>query len=317
MGRGVESNGLGKQEFETKVHRWSHASVHGRHYNPFIHIDWDNPDYEIVPDDDRWILGERDNLGGHPWYQNLSREEKVRIGLFRYAHSVKVGSQFEEGLIAGIMYRNMNLPNGVGEEFRYPMHEAGEEVNHIQMFQKFVDQTGVQTKGAPAWFRHVLPFYIPLGGKLPAVLWSMALAGEEPVDHMQKNLRKDAGMHPLIDRIMEIHIAEEARHIQFAHTWLRRYVPKMNRVEKTVFAVALPIMLRTVADLIMRPNKEARESMGIPKKIAKEIWWDSDDGRKFMTEMFPDARKLADELGLRGKLGRTAWRVMGIDAQSA
>jgi hypothetical protein len=91
-------------------------------------------------------------------------------------------------------------------------------------------------------------------------------------------------------------------------------------------------MLRKVADVIMRPSSEAQKQMNIPKKVVKEIWWDSAEGREFLANLFPDARKLAAEVGLKSpeqdadspaqlkktlamRLGDRAWRAMGIDGQ--
>ena len=43
------------------------------------------------------------------------------------------------------------------------------------------------------------------------------LGGEEPIDHYQKAMLRDGGeLPPAMQRAMEIHIAEEARHISFA-----------------------------------------------------------------------------------------------------
>jgi hypothetical protein len=326
--RGYET----RQGFDKIVNRWSHASVYGRHFDPFRDIPWDDPAYAVDPHDERWILGPNDNLGAHEWYQGLGQDEKIRVGLFRYAHSVKVGSQFEMQLNAGIMHRAMELPNGIGEEFRYPLHEVGEEVNHIQMFQKFVDLTGVKTHGAPAWFRNTVPYITPLANKFPIALWMLALGGEEPVDHMQRSLLKEENQHPLLHRIMEIHTIEELRHIGFAQTYMRHNVPKMSKSQKETASVAFPVMLRKVADVIMRPSSEAQKQMNIPKKVVKEIWWDSAEGREFLANLFPDARKLAAEVGLKSpeqdadspaqlkktlamRLGDRAWRAMGIDGQ--
>jgi len=308
---------MNRDEFETKVHRFSHASVYGKHYDPFRDIDWDDPEYAITPDDERWILGPQDNLGAHPWYQSLPREEQIRVGMWRVAHTMKVGSQFELELISGIMHRAVGLENNAGEEFRYPMHEASEEINHIQMFQKLVDRTGVNTKGAPAWFRHFSPYITPYANMFPVALWTFALAGEEPVDHVQKSLLREAELHPLVRRIMHIHVSEEARHINFAHTYLRRAVPKLNRVEKLVFSVLYPTVMRSISQIIMCPSRAALKEAGIPKKVADEIWWNSDSGRDYLSNLFPNARELADELGLRGPLGRAAWRLMGIDERKA
>jgi hypothetical protein len=292
-----------------------------KYNNPFPnsvvdYIDWDNPEYAIDPDDERWILGPEDNLGAHPWYQSLPPERQIEVGMYRFAHTVKVGSQFEEFLVAGIMNYTTALRNGKSE-FRYAMHEATEETHHIQMFQEFVNRSGIDTKGAARWFRNLAPHMIPIASKIPVGFWVAVLAGEEPVDHTQKDiLKQHDNLHPMLHKIMSVHVAEEARHISFAHEYLKQHVPKLNRAERVALSVGFPVIMRTFANILMRPSKQALDAMGIPKNIADEIWWDSDSSKKFLRDLFPDARELADNLGLRGKLGRAAWRAMGIDDTS-
>lgn len=308
----------------------SEASVH-RHFDAFASIPWDDPEFEVSDDDPRWILGPEDNLGAHPWYQSLPEEEQIRIGRYRFAQICKTGLQFEQLLIAGVMYHNLDKSNG-NPEFRYSMHEATEETHHIQMFQEFVNRTGEDVEGAPEWFRTLIPLVTPVvARKAPAVFWTAVLAGEEPIDHAQKDiLRQGKNLHPLIQRVMQIHVAEEARHISFAHTYLEEHVPKLSPVDKLALAAITPIVMRVGADVIMRPSKKARDDMGIPDDVAREIWWDSPEGKEWLVGLFPDARMLADTIGLRdnklpetasalaqlpSKLGRFAWKRLGIDGR--
>lgn len=311
------NEGLSQKEYERKLSILSKASAK-KYNNPFENkvtdwIDWDNPEMSIDPTDERWILGPEDNLGAHPWYKSLSKERQIEVGLFRFAHTCKVGSQFEQALIAGIMFHDMGLKNN-NPTFRYSMHEATEETHHIQMFQEFVNRTGVETRGAAKWFRRVIPFLTPLASKMPVAFWAVILAGEEPIDHTQRDiLKQHDNLHPLLEKIMAVHVAEEARHISFAQTYLERHIPKMSRVQKAAFSVIFPVILRTIADVIMKPSKEALDSVGIPKEVADEIWWNSKESRQFLQDLFPDSRALAQTVGLRGRLGRAAWKAMGID----
>ena len=42
-------------------------------------------------------------------------------------------------------------------------------------------------------------------------------------------LREGKTLHPIMERVMAIHVAEEARHISFAHEYLRKRVPHLPR----------------------------------------------------------------------------------------
>ncbi|MGN6252458.1 MAG: AurF N-oxygenase family protein [Marmoricola sp.] len=302
--------------YEQKLRTLSEGSVH-QHFDPWTDIDWDDPSYAVLADDPRWVLPETDALGRHPWYRAQPLERQIAIGIWRQANVAKVGLQFENILIRGLMEHVINLPNG-SAEFRYCTHEATEETHHTQMFQEFVNRTGVDAPGGPRYFRALAPF-LPLAARyLPSVFFVGVLAGEEPIDHVQKAiLRSGDRMHPLLQRIMQIHVAEEARHISFAHEYLKRRVPAQGRVHRAVLSVVLPVVMRTLGDVIMVPGPEMSRDTGVPRKVLDEVFWDSPEGRRMLRDMFADVRALADDLGLMNPVSRRVWRRLGIDGRPA
>lgn len=304
------------QSYQDTLQTLSEASVHQR-FDAFLDIDWDNPAYAIDPHDERWILPEADVLGRHAWYRALPREEQIRIGLYRQAQICKVGLQFEQILIAGLMNFSFNLPNG-SPEFRYSTHEATEECHHTQMFQEFVNRSGQDVGGGSRLFRFLAPF-LPLAAKwLPFGFFFGVLAGEEPIDHVQKTvLRAGDDMHPLLQRIMQIHVAEEARHIGFAHQYLEHQAPKLRRVDREILSVAVPLIMRWLCDEILKPTAKARKDMGIPRSVVKEIYWDLPESRKMLRDLFGDVRMLAEDTGMMNPFSRRVWSLMRIDGRSS
>src|SRR5690606_31538004 len=115
----------------------------------------------------------------------------------------------------------------------------------------------------------------PLAAKwIPVGFFYGVLAGEEPIDHVQKSvLRSGEEMHPLLQRIMQIHVAEEARHIGFAHQFVQHHGHRLSRAERAVLSVAVPVIMRTLCDEILVPSRQARRDMGIPKHVVKELYW--------------------------------------------
>jgi hypothetical protein len=300
--------------YEERLRTLSQASVE-QHFDAFVDIDWDNPDFAIDPTDERWILPEADVLGRHPWYKALPREEQIRIGLYRQANVTKVGLQFEQVLIAGLMNYSFSLPNG-SPEFRYATHEATEECHHTQMFQEFVNRSGQDVGGGSRLFRAVAPI-LPLAAKVvPFGFYYGVLAGEEPIDHVQKSiLRAGDEMHPLLQRIMQIHVAEEARHIGFAHQYLEHQAPKLRRFDRAVLSVAVPLIMRWLCDEILVPSRKARQDMGIPKSVVKDIYWRQPESRKMLRDLFADVRMLAEDTGMMNRTSRKVWRLMKIDGR--
>lgn len=58
----------------------SHGSTN-RNFDPFIDIDWDSPEYAVVPNDTRWVLPHRtDPLGGTPGTSRSRWRSRSRSG---------------------------------------------------------------------------------------------------------------------------------------------------------------------------------------------------------------------------------------------
>ena len=305
----------GKQEYYDTLRTLSQASVDQR-FEAFKDIAWDDPDFQVRELDERLILNDADEIGRHPWYKALPKERQIEIGRYRYCQIAKVGRQFEQILISGVMQHLIGMENN-NPEFRYAMHEVTEESHHIQMFQEAVNRFGADVVGAPPRLRGLVPFISAAGMFFPEAFFVGILAGEEPIDHLQKSIMRAGGSHPLIDRVMQIHIAEEARHIGFAHQYLEHHWSEMNVVKKQLLTYLFPLIMRWLCDVIMVPSKADQRAMGIPDQVAKEIWWQSDDSKKLLRDMFGDVRMLADNLGIRKGPARLLWKVLGIDGESS
>ncbi|MFE7510737.1 diiron oxygenase [Streptomyces sp. NPDC057540] len=302
------------QSYHERLRTLSEASVH-IHFDAFTDIDWDHPDFAIDPADPRWVLPAADPLGGHPWYRAQPLEVRTRIGLWRYANIVKVGMQFENVLIRGVMDYLFSLRNQ-DPEFRYLTHEVTEECHHTQMFQEFVNRAGADVPGGRRSFR-VLSRFLPLAGSLvPESFFTGVLAGEEPIDHLQKAiLRGGEDMHPLMRRLMQIHVAEEARHISFAHEFLRAKVPGFGRTRRGALSVAFPVIMRVLGDVIVVPDRRTAEAIGVPHWVIKDIFWKSPDGEKMLRDLFSDVRMLAEDIGLMNRASRRVWKALRIDGR--
>lgn len=294
----------------------SEGSVN-KHFDAFADIAWDDPEFAVVPNDPRWVLPKVDPLGGHAWYLAQPLERQIEIGMARQACIAKVGWQFESVLIRGILEYTFWSKNQ-DPQFRYLMHEVTEETHHIQMFQELVNRIGVDTPGARGWFKWVQTF-LPLAGRwLPAIFITGVLAGEEPIDHIQKSIiRSGTNQHPLLTRVMQIHIAEEARHISWAHEYLRRTAARMDRANKFVFSLMFPIVMRVLCDIIVKPTPAFRKEFGIPRKVLNELYFKSPESRKLLQDLFADVRMLAEEAELMNPASRQIWKLLKIDGRPA
>jgi hypothetical protein len=303
------------RDYADMLQTLSEGSVH-QHFDPYLDIDWDSPEFEIDPHDPRWVLSEDiDPLGATKWYQEQPLERQIEIGKWRPANAIRVGAAFESVLIRGLMQYAMKLPNQ-SPEFRYCMHEMTEECNHIQMFQELVNRIDVDAPGMRPLFRLLSPILGVAGGYLHVILFIGILGGEEPIDHYQKALiRSGAGVPPAMLRAMEIHIAEEARHISFAGEFLKVHMKHMDRFNKAICSVVFPVVMRWLAGEIATPPRSMQKQFEIPDQVWRQAFWHSPHSRKLLAGYFGDMRALATELGLMNPLAKRVWQAMKIDGE--
>jgi hypothetical protein len=122
-------------------------------------------------------------------------------------------------------------------------------------------------------------------------------------------------MPPAVHRAMEIHIAEEARHISFAGEFLKAHRTQMSPFTATVCALTFPLAMRWLAGEIMTPPPAFAKEFEVPKDVMREAFWHSPKSRAIMSSYFNDMRALATELGFMSKLTRRLWKRMGIDGE--
>ena len=169
------------------------------------------------PNDPRWELEPEDVLGATEWYRSQPAQVRSRIGLHMLANFMKIGVIFEYVLKRGLLDFANRLPNG-SPEFRYCYHETIEEAQHSLMFQEFINRTGFDIPALSRLELRGADFVVKYARKFPELFFVFVLAGEDPIDFVQREtLRKNrVDIHPLLRRIMQIHVTEEARHKSFA-----------------------------------------------------------------------------------------------------
>ncbi|WP_283633277.1 AurF N-oxygenase family protein [Mycolicibacterium poriferae] len=307
---------LDDTEYVDMLNTLSEGSVR-RNFNPYTDIDWDSPEFAVIPNDERWILPATDPIGQHPWYQSQPVERQIEIGMWRQANVAKVGLHFESILIRGLMEYAFWVPNG-SPEYRYCLHEAVEECNHTMMFQEMVNHIGADVPGMPRLLKWIQPAIPLVAGPLPIPFWFGILAGEEPIDHTQKNvLREGKSLHPIMERVMAIHVAEEARHISFAHEYLRKRVPDLPRRKRFWLSLYVPVVMRVLCSAIIVPPRAFWKTFDIPRSVRKQIFFKSPASRKMLRDMFGDVRMLAEDTGLMNPLAKLMWRICRIDGQAS
>jgi hypothetical protein len=138
------------------------------------------------------------------------------------------------------------------------------------MFHELLVRTGLDVPGLGWLDRMGSRRVARLGRTFPELFFLFVLGGEEPIDHVQREtLRGGGDVHPLMQRIMRIHVTEEARHICFAREYLRHSVPALPPRRRAALDLQVPILLAEMARQMMHPSSHVVRTYGIPREVVE------------------------------------------------
>jgi hypothetical protein len=299
---------------EPLVERLCRQSV-DKHFDAYADVDWDDPAMAVDPADGRFELFDFDPLAATDWYRTQPADVRARIGLERAAAVMRTGWEFENVLQRGLLTHAYHLRDG-SARLRYLHHEVIEESQHTLMFQEFVGRaaaaTGRPVRGLPRRYKLAAELLVvPLARVAPALFFFFVLGGEEPIDHVQRRRLRSGVAHPLLERIIRIHVTEEARHVSFARHYLHQHVPRLGRFERHALALAVPLLLGRMVRLMLAPHPSSWQAEGIPPGVARAAAR-SPQQRALSAASVSRLRALCTDLGLMGPLPRLAWRAAGL-----
>ena len=300
-----------KESYEELIQRLSVQSVR-KHYDAYADIDWDAPEMQIARDDPRFELPPDDSLGGTEWYKSQPQSVRAEIGLNAFASAMKMGVVFENVLKRGLLEYAFRLPNR-SPEFRYAYHEVIEEAQHSLMFQEFINRSGEGPGRLPWHLELGTRFVVRLGRVFPALFFFFVLGGEEPIDFAQKRaLRRGHVPHPLIKRIMQIHITEEARHLCFARNYLQKNVPQLGWFARLRLMIAVPFILGEMARLMLEPSHGTIRRFRIPAAVVREAYSHNREHKRRVRQSLAGVAGLCIQLALVNKRSVWVWRALGL-----
>jgi hypothetical protein len=300
-----------RKAWDALLARLSRQSV-VKHFDAYADVAWDDPDMVIDRADPRWELDDNDPLGATGWYRSLPQADRAGLGLDLIASKMKVGLQFEAVLKRGLLMFAADLPNNA-PEFRYAYHEIIEEAQHSLMFQEFVNRSGFDAAGLSGLERFGAGIVAGLGRRFSPLFFIFVLGGEEPIDHVQRRaLKHDTTLHPLSERIMRIHVTEEARHLSFARHYLKREVPSLSRWKQAQLAIGTPLILSQMARMMLQPSRQIVARYQIPSDVIGQAYTHNPAHRAATLESLQKVRQLCSELGLLAGPYERVWKLLGL-----
>jgi hypothetical protein len=180
---------------------------------------------------------------------------------------MRYGVAFERCLSHGLLEFASVQPNG-SLLYRYAMHEVIEESQHSMMFQELIRRSGCEPHDVTPVERWSQRRIARCGATFPELFFFCVLSGEVFVDHdNRERLRAREAMHPLVRRIVQIHVTEEARHVCFAKAFLREKVPHLSRARRAILRAIAPFILSRGERLMLRPSPAIVARYAIPKRV--------------------------------------------------
>jgi hypothetical protein len=232
------------------------------------------------------------------------------------ASFAKIGLQFENVLQRGLLEFAFRLPNHA-PEYRYVMHEVIEEGQHSLMFQEFVNRSQLPIAGLPKMIEIGSRQVVRLARVFPELFFLFVLGGEDPIDHVQReHLRTGQYAHPLLRRISQVHITEEARHLSFARAYLRQHAPKLSMWKRTALRVRTPLLFGEMSKLMLQAPASVVRRYEIPKAVLREAYAGA-AARNQRAAALRKPRELCIELGIAVAPFDRLWRRQGIWSDAA
>ncbi len=252
------------REYPEQLRKLSRASVK-KYYRAFHDIDWDSPANQLERGDPRLSLRASSPLGQSAWYRALPAAQRGELGLETTCQVFKLGLGFESVLSAGLLNFARTLPNRTPEH-RYVLHELIEESQHMLMFQEFIDRSGTDPVPVDALNAFVDRRIMATAATFPELFFFCVLAGEVFIDREQRAWLHEAE-HPLLARVLQIHVTEEARHVRFAELYLRERLARLSSPRRRFLRAVLPKIYRDAQRMMLMPHDRLVRRFGIPRDV--------------------------------------------------
>ncbi|MBX7450723.1 diiron oxygenase [Mycolicibacterium sp. 3033] len=272
-------------------------------YAPVVDIDWDAP----LEPDKFFLPPELVSLYGTPLWDSMSRDEQIELSRQELANTLSAGIWFENILNQALL-RKMMHQDPTARATHYELTELGDETRHMVMFGKAIRRIGAKPV-RPRLYQRVIINMLPFVFR-GSLLWVAALVGEEIFDSLQRRMMDDPELQPLVQRLMRIHVTEEARHIQFARDGLRKRAPQLNLLSRMWVG-----NINGAGGLFFRhlfTNKVQYARLGLDARDARRIARSSPHRREVQVMGFAPLAAFLAEVGLMGPLARRVWSRCGF-----
>lgn len=289
------SAAAGREEFSERLLKGSVK----KSYAPIVDIDWDAP----LDPDTFYLPPKTVSLYGTPLWDDMSRAQQIDLSRQELVNTLSAGIWFENMLNQALL-RKMIHQDPTARATHYALTELGDETRHMVMFGKAIERVGAKPM-QPRLYQRMIINALPLAFR-DSLLWMAALIGEEIFDSLQRQMMDDPDLQPMVQRLMRIHVTEEARHIQFARDGLRKRAPHMRRINKLWVANINGIGGVFFQYLFTNPTPYRR--VGLDPREARRAARRSPHRHEVQIAGFAPLAAFLEEVGLMGRIARRMWK---------
>jgi hypothetical protein len=234
----------------------------------------------------------------------MTREQQIDLSRQELVNTLSAGIWFENMLNQSLL-RTLMHEDPTSRSTHYKLTELGDETRHMIMFGKAIERIGAKPV-RPQRLQRMVINAMPLVFQRGSMLWVAALLGEEIFDSLQRQMMDDPELQPMIQRLMRIHVTEEARHIQFARDGARKRVTEMPRLNKWFMANIHGVGGYFFRYLFTFPVPYAR--VGLDPQRARKTARASAHRHEIHQVGFAPLAAFLTEIGLMGRIARRAWK---------
>ncbi len=296
MTTALRPGGPSREEFSERLLKGSVK----KSYEPIVDIDWDAP-----LDPDKFYLPPRlVSLYGTPMWDEMTREQRIDLSRQELVNTLSAGIWFEnmlnQSLLRTVLHEDPTSPT-----VHYKLTELGDETRHMVMFGKVIERIGAKPV-RPRRLHRMIINSLPLVFQYGSMLWVAALIGEEIFDSLQRQMMDDPELQPIVQRLMRIHVTEEARHIQFARDGARKRVQSMPRFNRWFMANINGAGGYFFRYLFSYPVPYART--GLDPRRARAAARANPLRHETQVAGFAPLAAFLSEVGLMGPIARRSWK---------
>ncbi|MCE5291282.1 MAG: diiron oxygenase [Nocardiaceae bacterium] len=273
-------------------------------YNPWVDIDWDAP----LDPDKFYITPNRVTLYGTDMWDEMTRAQQIELSKHETASIASAGVFFEMILMQMVL-RTIYDQDPRTSHVHWALTEIADECRHSIMFGKYCDKVGVSPHRHSAMFNE-------LGRIFKTIAWGpMAYAGilvaEEILDEAQKEMMRDEDLQPLVRKVAQIHVTEEARHMRFAREEIVDMVKAgLNPADKIAQQTICAVVGYTIVQALVSPG--VYPAVGLDQKRALQAARNNPHVHAARAEWGKNLVEFLHENGLIGGPAAGLWRACDL-----